>query len=34
MMDNVQRAEFAEAFRNRTKKFVVDNLKFTELCQN
>ena len=28
MMDNVQRAEFAEVFKNRTKKFVVDNIKF------
>jgi len=27
-MENNQRTDFAEAFRNRTKKFVVDNIKF------
>ena len=27
-MENNQRADFAEAFRSRTKKFVVDNIKF------
>ena len=27
-MENNQRTNFAEAFRNRTKKFVVDNIKF------
>ena len=28
MADDNQKIEFAEAFRNRTKKFVVDNIKF------
>jgi len=27
-MENNQRVEFAEAFKSRTKKFVVDNIKF------
>jgi len=27
-MENTQKTDFAEAFRNRTKKFVVDNIKF------
>ena len=27
-MENNPKSEFAEAFRNRTKKFVVDNIKF------
>jgi len=27
-MENNQKTDFAEAFRNRTKKFVVDNIKF------
>ncbi|HWZ02554.1 MAG TPA: four helix bundle protein [Mucilaginibacter sp.] len=27
-MENNQRIEFAEAFKSRTKKFVVDNIKF------
>jgi four helix bundle protein len=27
-MENSQRIEFAEAFKSRTKKFVVDNIKF------
>src|ERR1700743_3104797 len=28
MAENYQKIEFAEAFRNRTKKFVIDNIKF------
>ena len=27
-MENNQKADFAEVFRNRTKKFVVDNIRF------
>lgn len=27
-MENNERVDFAEAFRNRTKKFVVDNIRF------
>ena len=27
-MENIDRIEFAEAFKKRTKKFVVDNIKF------
>jgi four helix bundle protein len=27
-MDSIKRIEFAEAFKSRTKKFVVDNIKF------
>jgi hypothetical protein len=27
-MSDIERVEFAEAFKKRTKKFVVDNIKF------
>ena len=30
-LDNSSKIDFAEAFRARTKKFVVDNIRFLEL---
>lgn len=33
-METVQKSEFAEAFRNRTKKFVIDSIKFYRTLPN
>ncbi|HWZ14267.1 MAG TPA: four helix bundle protein [Mucilaginibacter sp.] len=34
MMETVQKSEFAEAFRSRTKKFVIDSIKFYRTLPN
>jgi four helix bundle protein len=34
MMENVQKSEFAEAFRSRTKKNVIDSIKFYRTLPN